>query len=73
MAIDNANAPDLSAGVRDENSSSLFGRPGEISHGLPIISPTSPSLHSLNLDQGQHMPHLLCSFFPLPCVSCHSY
>lgn len=45
--------------------------PGEISeenplgslglHGMPEMEPTSPSQNSVDIDHGQHMPHLLCS------------
>ena len=51
--------------------------PGEMSEdnplhgiqGLPDIAPTSPSQASVDVDHGQHMPHLLCAFlkaFKLP-------
>ncbi|KAL4883626.1 fungal-specific transcription factor domain-containing protein [Aspergillus karnatakaensis] len=36
----------------------LFGGFGETS-GLPHVAPTSPSQGSVDLEQGQHMPHLL--------------
>ena len=40
------------------------------SRRLSDVAPASPSQHSLDLDQGQHMPHLLCSYplvgFKLP-------
>ena len=31
---------------------------------LSDVAPASPSQQSLDLDQGQHMPHLLCSYCP---------
>lgn len=35
------------------------GRLSDLS-GLPDFVPTSPSQASVDLDHGQHMPHLLC-------------
>lgn len=35
------------------------GRLSDLS-GLPDLVPTSPSQASVDLDHGQHMPHLLC-------------
>ena len=43
-----------------EDSGNFFRRMSE-SRRLSDAVPASPSQHSLDLDQGQHMPHLLCS------------
>ncbi|KAI9371933.1 fungal-specific transcription factor domain-containing protein [Aspergillus egyptiacus] len=45
-----------------DDSAALFGGVGEtngLSNGLPQVTPTSPSQGSVDLEQGQHMPHLL--------------
>ena len=39
----------------------FHGRLSDLS-GLADLVPTSPSQTSVDLDQGQHMPHLLCEF-----------
>jgi len=44
----------------DSEDTSLLGRLGEI-QGMPDTEPTSPSQNSVDVDHGQHMPHLLCS------------
>jgi hypothetical protein len=44
----------------DSEDTSLLGRLGEI-QGMPDMVPTSPSQNSVDIDQGQHIPHLLCS------------
>ncbi|KAJ6120272.1 hypothetical protein N7523_004552 [Penicillium sp. IBT 18751x] len=41
----------------DSEDASLFGRLGEIQ--MPDMVPTSPSTNSVDIDHGQHMPHLL--------------
>ncbi|PYH46680.1 putative C6 transcription factor (Ctf1B) [Aspergillus saccharolyticus JOP 1030-1] len=41
-----------------EDTSNFLRRMSE-SHGLPDVAPASPSQRSLDLDQGQHIPHLL--------------
>jgi hypothetical protein len=46
-----------------EDGGSLLRRLSEC-HGLSDVPPVSPSQHSVDLDQGQHMPHLLCSYLP---------
>lgn len=38
----------------------LHGRMSDF-QGLPEMAPTSPSQASIDMDQGQHMPHLLCA------------
>lgn len=40
-----------------------FHRLSDLS-GLADLVPTSPSQASVDFDQGQHMPHLLCSSIP---------
>jgi hypothetical protein len=40
----------------------FHGRLSDLS-GLTDMVPTSPSQASVDLDQGQHMPHLLCSYW----------
>lgn len=37
--------------------------------GLPDMVPTSPSQNSVDVDHGQHMPHLLCSSLSVPLAS----
>lgn len=44
----------------DSEDNSLLGRLGEI-QGMSDMVPTSPSQNSVDIDHGQHMPHLLCS------------
>lgn len=44
-----------------EDASNLFRRLSE-SQGLSDVAPASPSQRSLDLDQGQHIPHLLCAY-----------
>lgn len=39
----------------------LQGRPGD-AQGIPDMAPTSPSQNSVEVDHGQHMPHLLCTY-----------
>ncbi|KAL2824534.1 fungal-specific transcription factor domain-containing protein [Aspergillus cavernicola] len=41
-----------------DDGAGLFGGLGE-TPGLPQVAPTSPSQGSVDLEQGQHMPHLL--------------
>ncbi|KAL4927916.1 putative C6 transcription factor (Ctf1B) [Aspergillus undulatus] len=42
----------------------LFGALGD-NYGISNVAPTSPSQGSVDFEQGQHMPHLLCS---IPCI-----
>ncbi|PLN82909.1 putative C6 transcription factor [Aspergillus taichungensis] len=46
------------AELPDDSSVHLLRRLSEC-NGLPDVTPASPSLRSVDLDQGQHMPHLL--------------
>lgn len=58
MEVENAQSADSPGEVSEENP--LHGRLGEM-HGMPEMAPTSPSQNSVDVDHGQHMPHLLCS------------
>ena len=44
-----------------EENADLLRRLSEGHHGYPDVAP-SPSQLSVDLDQGQHMPHLLCAY-----------
>lgn len=49
------------ASPEDSEENPLHARLGDI-QGLPDVVPTSPSQNSVDVDHGQHMPHLLCSY-----------
>ncbi|KAF9894204.1 hypothetical protein FE257_007706 [Aspergillus nanangensis] len=59
VEVDNATRQ-LSQSPADlsEDGGNLFRRLSEC-NGLPDVAPASPSQRSVDLDQGQHMPHLL--------------
>ncbi|PWY71472.1 putative C6 transcription factor [Aspergillus heteromorphus CBS 117.55] len=60
VEVDNVNPHRLSQSPAEipDDGASLFRRLSEC-HGLPDMVPASPSQHSIDLEQGQHMPHLL--------------
>ncbi|BCR90820.1 putative C6 transcription factor (Ctf1B) [Aspergillus chevalieri] len=58
VEAENANNISDSPPDASEDSGNFFRRFSE-SRRLSDVAPASPSQHSLDLDQGQHMPHLL--------------
>ncbi|CAK47094.1 transcriptional regulator family: Fungal Specific TF [Aspergillus niger] len=60
VEVENANPHQLSQSPAEipDDGASLFRRLSEC-HGLSDMAPASPSQRSVDLDQGQHMPHLL--------------
>ncbi|OOF96249.1 hypothetical protein ASPCADRAFT_505985 [Aspergillus carbonarius ITEM 5010] len=60
VEVDNANPQQLSQSPAEvpDDGASLFRRLSEC-HGLSDMIPGSPSQRSVDLDQGQHIPHLL--------------
>lgn len=55
--VDTTHTSDSPGEVSEENP---LGSLGSL-HGMPDMEPTSPSQNSVDIDHGQHMPHLLCS------------
>ncbi|PYH99537.1 hypothetical protein BO71DRAFT_192911 [Aspergillus ellipticus CBS 707.79] len=60
VEVDNGNPHRLSQSPAEipDDGTSLFRRLSEC-HGLSDVAPASPSQRSVDLEQGQHMPHLL--------------
>lgn len=64
VETENKNQTPESPDDTTEENNHLLRRLSE-SHGLPHVAPASPSQQSVDLDQGQHMPHLICSYLTL--------